>query len=763
MIEKTMQKEHLHFKLHKYEYEICVAFLSTFLASWLLGHGVPFKTTFGFSILFVCQCLIGSTIWAWICDHAPRPIFESISMGYVIASTLTVIADQFLIALTNRYELLRFIVVISTILVVVKRQNYQGIQIDSSNICQDFSLMYFVFCFVVIGRTALVFSWLIVFGVCLLMALLFAVNKYSVSDRLILIYSFLSLISFGCILYIWRPSLKYGADLLFPLFSGTDDLIHSEATANSLIHFGPWNSIAAPGYKTSYHWFSLAFSGNIKGILDAEPFVVTLHIAPLIGLLIIGMLMISIVYQISKSYLASIVGLFIAVATTTAPIGARVIQNLNPTNVISYFWSLGAILSCSLFLKKSIRFGIPIITIFASLCLLSKVPHGCILYASIVGMLIFASVSGTLLFRTTVTLFVSLTISYLFTFLFFLKPMPWQDRGFEYPINSAHLAVDSWFYPLIPIGAILVFTFSRFPVFSITLWKNYDEVQRIFVGLTLFGALASLVRFVVLGASSEFYFLNMGLMLSSLGFGCYFGVILEKTPKYFIKILTIEFFVASFSILLILKVVGNRINGVPVLVLPFIGVVFSAVFVLLFSSKIRSMGTLTIILGSLISAGSIGISFGSYLDKAFTVPRAEFTYNVLPLDEIAGFDYLRSVSSFNDVIATNRNLCNEKSQCIQNETHQLISAFTNRIVLIEGPRFLNGARNYPQWAEKRINLSMEFATDPTEATKKLLLDMKVKWYYLVKSTKTDGNAIRSLSKLVFENATIAIYDLSPQS
>jgi len=432
--------------------EICLALITTFIASWLLGHGVSLTTSISFCLLFTCQCIIGAQIWSWLCNQQKRPMFESISVGYVIGSTLTTIADQVLINWGHRYLYLRIGIGVCTILIILNRGRHPNFKHISTNLYQNFSLLFFIFCFVVAGGHPLVKSWFFVFCICLFMGTLLAIRAKPIMEFSIIAISFMIIVSFGFVHYLWRPSLKYGPDLLFPLFSGTDDFIHSEATANSLIHFGPWNSIAAPGYRTAYHWFSLALSGNIKGILNAEPFVVTLHIAPLIGLLIISLLVVYVIYSISESITASIIALFIAFLTTTIPIGARTIQNLNTTNLISYFWSLSAVLTCLLFLKKTIRFGVFIITIFASLSFLSKTPHGVIVYMGIVGMLVVGLITKRLVHRIVLELMSSLTFSYICIYWFFLNPMPWQDRGFDYPLNSTKISVGSPFYPLVPIG-----------------------------------------------------------------------------------------------------------------------------------------------------------------------------------------------------------------------------------------------------------------------------------------------------------------------
>jgi tRNA U55 pseudouridine synthase TruB len=76
---------------------------------------------------------------------------------------------------------------------------------------------------------------------------------------------------------------------------------------------------------------------------------------------------------------------------------------------------------------------------------------------------------------------------------------------------------------------------------------------------------------------------------------------------------------------------------------------------------------------------------------------------------------------------------------------------------------LNGARNYPDWAQYRINTSLEFAQSPSSQSARLLKIQGVDLYYLVKAgTKVDHNNVRFLESahLVYENSAIAIYDLA---
>jgi pantetheine-phosphate adenylyltransferase len=72
--------------------------------------------------------------------------------------------------------------------------------------------------------------------------------------------------------------------------------------------------------------------------------------------------------------------------------------------------------------------------------------------------------------------------------------------------------------------------------------------------------------------------------------------------------------------------------------------------------------------------------------------------------DIRALNWLRENSGDNDVVATNRLLCREGVDCGFDDSSYLISAISQRRVLVEGPRFVIGGRPYPQWTEERIAL-----------------------------------------------------------
>jgi hypothetical protein len=73
---------------------------------------------------------------------------------------------------------------------------------------------------------------------------------------------------------------------------------------------------------------------------------------------------------------------------------------------------------------------------------------------------------------------------------------------------------------------------------------------------------------------------------------------------------------------------------------------------------------------------------------------------------------------------------------------------------------LNGARNYPDWAQYRINTSLGFAQSPSSQSARLLKSQGVDLFYLIKSdtiSSEESQKFLSVSILLYENSSIAIY------
>jgi cell shape-determining protein MreD len=400
--------------------------------------------------------------------------------------------------------------------------------------------------------------------------------------------------------------------------------------------------------------------------------------------------------------------------------------------------------------------------LFSVLTLLAKVPHGVILFVFSFLYLIVLLIFKSLRIREILTPIVFVLAGSLLVGFVFLRPSPWQDRAFSFPVNSANLAVNSAWYPTIPVLLVAVFALTRFPFLSIPIWRFLSVDSKAFLFSALGAGVISLLRFAVFGATSESYFLNMGLLLGSLASGICLGTYWDTLSPLGKKILCFAFCLSILTYSIVLLQIQSSSTTAPLIMFPLVISLVSGLSIFLLRG-FRSYSFSRVFMALVLSFGLLGASVAVHLTTKFESDSIRFSSDVVALDELDALNWLRKNSDANQLLATNRNLCGDDAACILNETHQVISAFTGRAVLIEGPRFLNGARNYPDWAQYRINTSLEFAQSPSSQSARLLKIQGVDLYYLVKAgTKVDHNNVRFLESahLVYENSAIAIYDLA---
>jgi hypothetical protein len=341
----------------------------------------------------------------------------------------------------------------------------------------------------------------------------------------------------------------------------------------------------------------------------------------------------------------------------------------------------------------------------------------------------------------------------------FLRPSPWQDRAFSFPVNSANLAVNSAWYPTIPVLLVAVFALTRFPFLSISIWRFLSVYSKAFLLSALGAGVISLLRFAVFGATSESYFLNIGLLLGSLASGICLGTYWDTLSSLGKKILGFAFCLSMLTYSIVLLQIRSSSTTAPLIMFPFVISLVSGLSIFLLRG-FRSYSFSRVFLASVFSFGLLGASVAVHLTTKFDSDSIRFSSDVVALDELDALNWLRKNSDANQLLATNRNLCGDDAACILNETHQVISAFTGRAVLIEGPRFLNGARNYPDWAQYRINTSLGFAQSPSSQSARLLKSQGVDLFYLIKSdtiSSEESQKFLSVSILLYENSSIAIY------
>jgi hypothetical protein len=390
------------------------------------------------------------------------------------------------------------------------------------------------------------------------------------------------------------------------------------------------------------------------------------------------------------------------------------------------------------------------------------VPHGVILAVAIVFYLLAAFRLRVLGFIAVFVVSLFLLISYFGTYLLFLRPLSYQDRSFTFPVNSSNLALGSRLYPLIPIIFICCFAISRLPIVSFSVWNALSVHAKSFAVGSIAASLASLCRFFVDGNSSESYFLNMGLMLGALmtgiGLGAHSSVGDRSLQKSFLFSFASGFFVYFFVLLFVRSL---KMSWPFFLLPPAISLL--SLFLISLISRNRKLLLSSSRIIFLLSASLLGSSVSVYLATDFDPSTIEFSSNVISIDELEALGWLRDQVDPDHIVATNRNLCGDLQPCDFNETHQMISAFGRKKAFIEGPRFLNGARVYPEWAVDRIRSSLNFASTPSRTHARLLEIDGVDLFYLVKDLQTvqkDGSKFLAASDLLFENSSVAIYRLN---
>ena len=729
--------------------------IAAFFFFWSVAHGVEFRVAARLTALILSQCAFGALIWQSLSIKRRPPLIEEISVGFVIGSTLSAILNQVLVSWQGRFGALFYFN-----LVVGGISAWQWIPNSTRNNnieqAEPYVLLLSAAC------VALGFGWShgwFVFAVCMLITAFIIAFKPAIFQTLQGTLVCVGLIGLSSVaIFEFRPSISTSTWQLFQLFTGTDDQIYSEASSNSLVHLGPFDSIFAPGHHVPYHWFTFAWAGNLGHLIGADAFTATLHIATPVGFFFIALLIWSIASDLTGNKIGGFVALLATFGTSSLPTPLRFVNQINTSNTVTHLWVLLAILLLIRLLDGSLRFAGSLLCLCAAIVFLAKVPYGVVLYLGLFAALAMSVFTKKLSATRGALVLLGLIVCGCLSYLIFLSPQPFQDRGFTFLTNSANFGIGTRLYPLVPLVLVSAIAISRFAyvLLSQTIWVRRNlEIATFF----LIGTSAGLIRFIVEGSSAENYFLNTGLLIAGLGIGVYWGLAWPRLTSPIRRTVMVLFVLSAIINLGASFVTDIQKQSAPLVLLPVaLGVVAVIAVSGAYLVKYRR---LSILVFPVLASVLLGSSFGAFLRISRMEPEIE-PASVVTDAEIEGLTWLRSMTNFSDLIATNRNLCDIQTPCDYDETRQVVAAFSDRKVFIEGPRFLNGARNYPDWAKDRIRDVLQFAETPSKISLDVLRSSGVDWFYLV---KTDPRVapIRSFAELttpiVFENSEVAVIDL----
>ena len=740
-------------------------FVDLFFVVSMLGIGAPAFSVVKFICFFTFQTLLGGLLWRKLSYDRSISSTEFIGVGFVIGLTCTTIVDQTLVFWEQRKILMWLIfVLLSIFILLAKKPDQQKVKKMSNSEISD---LYVFVSFSVAGLTGYANGMNIVFVLSVASAFLFFLIRNRAGRHFCLIFNGLMFFVFFLVLRFSQPTNAYGPKYLRYLFSGSDDLIFSESLSNSMGHFGPWGNLAVAGHPIPYHWFTMAATSSMQSLIGSEPFFVTTIVTPILFLFLVLSLVSIVVIELIPGRIGVCIALIAVIFSSTFPKPEgdfQVLENFTTSNIVSFVWSLSAVFFLILFSKYKRSMYAFLLIVSAGLTFLSKVPHGVILFAAIVFYMLTAYLLKLVNLRQTAFVLFGLTVCFFGIYFSFLQPLAFQDRSFVFPVNSANLALDSSYYPLVPAALVLGFSLCRLPLFSLPGWSILSPDSKAFMVGSIGATLVSLVRFVVYGASSESYFLNMGLMIGALLFGMSFNGYLRTINRNRRNILFVSFALGLANYLISLIFTRSADLSWPFLLLPVLFALLSLFLIFLFS-KYRFYLRSIVYVAFLLNASLLGSSVAVYFATEFDPSVVEFSSGVVSIDELEALGWMRDNVALDEIVATNRNLCGTLLSCEFNETHQIISAFAGRQVFIEGPRFLNGARDYPDWANDRIRSSLNFSSSPSSENARTLTAEGVDVFYLVKgysNIQQDQNKFTDVSELLFENPSIAIYKLNVQ-
>jgi hypothetical protein len=714
-----------------------VAVFPLLVSIWLILGGVEASDSISLATVLSIQIFTGSCFWTMlISDHVPAAA-EKIGMGIAIGTALATISDQMF--LSTPLKPIAWLIPTIAVVALKRRDIFAGL--SSPQHPNDYSWLYSVAIAVLLGFGQLLNGSAI--AISLLAAGYFLGRRKSGRTQLTL---FVACVLLGFIAQrIFRPEVQYGTWRLYPLYTGTDDLIFSESLANSLSSFGLHEYAAAIGNSVQYHWFSLAWTGLMTRISASQPFDVTLHLAPMVAFLGIASLVWSITARLSNSTIAPFFAIVALFATESLPESMLFYYVLNTSNLLSLVWAVASALLFYFALQKQ---NLALLIAFSSsvaVTFLAKTPYGALIYISAFFTCLLNSVRDPKRAKFYLALISTTTLFVVLTYITFLKPHEWEQRTFNLDLDPYQFGGFSPISFVVTILLVSCSYFLRFPIspkYLFGIIKTSTSGLNAFLVLVTFGSTA---RYMFEAGSAENYFMNASLVFGAILIGLSLSFSLNSMTRFIrFAVFTQYILVTVLSALAVSKFIDetqidtwvlgrNNLN----LLSAFFAAVSAVVGWLIISNYSNIVNG---IFRPVLIVSLIGVSSGIYLSNSATVQEYSFTDGVASTRDIKALEWLRDRSISSDVVATNRFLCDQESPCSFDDSSFLISAVSGLRVYLEGPRFVIGGRPYPDWAKERITTSVDFANSPNDKAFNTLKASGVRWFYVDENFLSSGDS-----------------------
>jgi hypothetical protein len=748
------------------------------LMALMVAMGISVADALKISIVIFIQWLSGSMIWSRFVRVGSSSTIDAIAVGAPIGFALSAFSDQIFLP-TLLHSVGWLIPHLLFWLYAMTSNRETELHEEPKELPQVF-LMAITAC--LFGLGGLYFAY-IAGAFTLLIFLALMRRKNPLTGQPLFIY--LAVIASSAAIYVAvRLNNPQPTSIPRPIFQESDDHIFSEQMSWSLAHLGIFNNSSALGTPIRYHWFSLAWSGLISRVSGVGPWNVNLVLIPLITFLVLSLIFVALVHKYWHLTWAVVLSPSLLLVADDPSTMLRFYFNSATTNLLPHIWlAATAFLLIRFTFEHDWRFR-SVIAVLSAATILGKGPSGVVLLGGLVGLLMYGTVfwrnrNSRPIINTSVIAIVTVVATY---FLFI--------NDANNPTYSPSLAqVQSLFpFPLLadvpdgsklafPIGSLFFLTFLCRRLFLVCFWRPKTAVKSAPYWLVIGSCAAGMLSFVLYDLGGTQYFTNAAFTIGAMGavhfLANYVGPLhldnfWKQNPKQYYLLGALVWMGLAFLLRHYRLVFEQNFYSVNTFTYLIPLAVFAiALTLILFRKQTKGANNYTKYsritqIGIVIFAFATFTSFIQRIDFSPPAPSKLMISEIASAGEIEALSWINKHLPQSAILATNRSLCDSSVSCTSQSGSHLVSAISQRRVLLEGPRFVLSAFYsdgvYSPWALDRAKASLGFVSTPNQLNTQQLSDYGVTDVYVSKTTRLP-TTWEPWADVIFENTTSLVLHL----
>jgi hypothetical protein len=747
------------------------------LMAVMVAIGVSVGDALKISIVVLIQWLSGSIIWSKFIRRGASSTIDAIALGAPIGFAISAFSDQLFLP-TLLHSVGWLIPQIAILLYVMTSSKDNEFNTDAIDLPNVYLLAITAS---LIGLGGLYFVY-IAGAVTMLISLALLHKRSTVVRHPLFAHS--AVIASSVAIYIAvRLNNPQPTSILRPIFQDSDDHIFSEQMSWSLAHLGIFDNSSAIGTPIKYHWLSLAWSGLVSRVSGVGPWSVNLVLVPIITFFILSLIFVALVHKYWHLKWVVFLSPLLLIATDDPSTILRFYSNSATTNLLPHIWIAATVFLLIRFtFERDWRFRL-FIAVLSAATVLGKGPSGVVLLGGLVGLLIYGAVfwrnrAIRPLIGTSVLGIVAIVATYLLfindTNNITYSPSWDQIRSlFPFPLLAD---VPDGSKLALPIGSLFFMTFLCRRFFVIFFCRTKSAIKSAPYWLVLGSCSAGMLSFVLYNLGGTQYFLNAAFTIGAMGsvylltndVGPHLDKFWTQIPK------RIYLFGASvwLGLLLLIHLSKTFLEQRFYSVQTFTYLIPLAVFVVILTLVcIRKQATANndftkysrvAQIGFIIFTFTTFTSFVQRIDLSPASPSDSAVSEIASAGEIEALSWIDKHVPQSVTLATNRSLCESSVSCNSQSGSHLVSAISQRRVLLEGPRFIPSSVSadgiYTPWALKRATASLGFIMMPNRVNTQQLADYGVTYIYVSKTAQTP-TTWGPWAEVIFENTTSLVLHL----